>query len=75
MAVQRHRITPGRLLRFLEILAAEDDPCAGIIRYLTHAERHSKLTKTASGELLTLRATDPQPYLWTRDQDDPYAIP
>jgi hypothetical protein len=35
MAVQRHRITPGRLLRFLEILAAEDDPFAGVVRYLS----------------------------------------
>ena len=31
IALQRHRITPGRLLRFLEDLAAEEVPFAGVI--------------------------------------------
>ena len=35
MAVQRHRITPGGLVRFLEELAAEEAPFAGIIRFVT----------------------------------------
>jgi hypothetical protein len=35
---QRHRLTPGHLLRFLERLAAEDAPFAGVIRYLTQAK-------------------------------------
>jgi hypothetical protein len=34
IAVQRHRITPGRLLRFLEDLAAEDAPFARVIRFV-----------------------------------------
>jgi hypothetical protein len=34
IAVQRHRITPGRLLRFLEELAAEEAPFAGVIRFV-----------------------------------------
>lgn len=34
IAVQRHRITPGRLLRFLEDLAAEEAPFAGVIRFV-----------------------------------------
>jgi hypothetical protein len=34
MAVQRHRITPGRLVHFLEMLAAEDEPFAGVIRFV-----------------------------------------
>jgi hypothetical protein len=34
IAVQRARITPGRLLRFLEELAAEDAPFAGVIRFV-----------------------------------------
>jgi hypothetical protein len=38
MAVQRHRITPGRLVRFLEMLAAEDRPFAGVIRFVTPAD-------------------------------------
>lgn len=35
MAVQRHHITPGRLVRFIEKLAAEEDPFAGVIRFVT----------------------------------------
>ncbi|MBI3933000.1 MAG: DUF5615 family PIN-like protein [Acidobacteria bacterium] len=38
MAVQRHRITPGRLVRFLEKLSAEEAPFAGVIRFVTPAE-------------------------------------
>jgi hypothetical protein len=38
MAVQRHRITPGRLVRFLEKLAAEQTPFAGVIRFVTPEE-------------------------------------
>jgi hypothetical protein len=38
MAVQRHRITPGRLVRFLEGLAAEDEPFAGIVRFVAPAD-------------------------------------
>ena len=34
IAVQRHRITPGRLQRFLEDLAAEEVPFAGVIRFV-----------------------------------------
>jgi len=34
IAVQRHRITPGRLLRFLEGLADEEVPFAGVIRFV-----------------------------------------
>lgn len=34
IAVQRHRITPGRLLRFLEDLAGEHTPFAGVIRFV-----------------------------------------
>ena len=34
IAVQRHRIRPGRLLRFLEDLAAEEVPFAGVIRFV-----------------------------------------
>jgi hypothetical protein len=37
MAVQRHRITPGQIVRFLEGLAAEEEPFAGIIRFVTPA--------------------------------------
>lgn len=32
--VQRHRTTPGRLVRFLERLVAEDNPFGGVIRFL-----------------------------------------
>jgi hypothetical protein len=35
---QRHRIGPGRFVRFLEKLAAEEAPFAGTIRYLTPEE-------------------------------------
>jgi hypothetical protein len=38
MAVQRHRITPGRLVRFLEGLAAEDEPFAGVVRFVAPAD-------------------------------------
>jgi Domain of unknown function (DUF5615) len=38
MAVQRHRITPGRLVRFLQMLAAEDEPFAGVIRFVAPAD-------------------------------------
>jgi len=38
MAVQRHSITPGRLVRFLETLAAEDDPFAGVVRFVTPSD-------------------------------------
>jgi hypothetical protein len=37
MAVQRHRITPGQIVRFLEGLAAEEEPFAGIIRFVAPA--------------------------------------
>lgn len=37
MAVQRHRITPGQIVRFLEGLASEEEPFAGIIRFVTPA--------------------------------------
>jgi len=36
---QRHRLTPGRLVRFLERLASEQAPFAGVIRFLTHDEK------------------------------------
>lgn len=32
---QRHRLTPGRLMRFLEDLAAEPAPFAGVVRFVT----------------------------------------
>lgn len=32
---QRHRISPGRFVRFLERLAAEQSPFAGVIRYVS----------------------------------------
>lgn len=35
---QRHRIGPGRFVRFLEKLAAEEAPFAGTSRYLTPKE-------------------------------------
>lgn len=35
IALQRHRISPGHLLRFLEDLAAEEAPFAGIIRFIS----------------------------------------
>ena len=35
---RRKRITPGRFLRFLEELAAEEAPFAGIIRFVTPEE-------------------------------------
>lgn len=35
MAVQRHRIAAGRFVRFLEELAVEEAPFAGIIRFVT----------------------------------------
>lgn len=35
---QRHRLAPGRLVQFLERLAAEDAPFAGVIRFLTRDE-------------------------------------
>jgi hypothetical protein len=35
VAPQRHRISPGSLIRLLEVLATEGDPFAGVIRYLT----------------------------------------
>jgi hypothetical protein len=38
MAVQRHSITPGHIVRFLETLAAEDDPFAGVVRFVTPAD-------------------------------------
>jgi hypothetical protein len=38
MVVQRHRITPGRLLRFLERLAAEEEPFTGVVRYISHTD-------------------------------------
>ena len=31
---QRHRVSPGRLVRFLECLVSEDAPFAGIIRFV-----------------------------------------
>lgn len=34
---QRHRLTPGRLVHFLELLASEEAPFAGVIRFLTQA--------------------------------------
>ena len=36
---QRHRLTPGRLVRFLERLASEQGPFAGVIRFLTRGEK------------------------------------
>ncbi len=36
---QRHRVTPGRLVRFLERLASEEAPFAGVIRFLTRDEK------------------------------------
>jgi hypothetical protein len=38
MAVQRHRITPGHFVRFLEKLAAEEAPFVGVIRFVTRDE-------------------------------------
>lgn len=35
---QRHRLTPGRLVRFLERLALEQAPFAGVLRFLTQDE-------------------------------------
>lgn len=35
VVLQRKRVGPGRLLRFLEKLAAEEAPFAGIIRFVT----------------------------------------
>jgi hypothetical protein len=35
IAIQRHRITPGRLLRFLEGLTTEEAPFAGVVRFVT----------------------------------------
>lgn len=35
IAPQRHRISPGRFVRFLEKLAAEENPFVGVIRYMT----------------------------------------
>jgi hypothetical protein len=34
MAVQRHRVTPGGLVRFFETLAGEEAPFAGVIRFV-----------------------------------------
>lgn len=36
---QRHRLGPGGLVRFLERLAAEEAPFAGVMRFLTQEER------------------------------------
>lgn len=36
---RRKRITPGRFLRFLQELATEDVPFAGIIRFVTPEEK------------------------------------
>jgi hypothetical protein len=36
---QRHRLTPGRLVQFLESLASESVPFAGVIRFLPREER------------------------------------
>jgi hypothetical protein len=36
---QRHRLSPGGLVRFLERLAAEEEPFAGVIRFLAQEER------------------------------------
>ena len=33
VVIQRHRVGPGRLLRFVEKLAAEEEPFAGIVRF------------------------------------------
>ena len=38
MVVQRHRVTPGRFVRFLEKLAGEEAPLAGVIRFVTPEE-------------------------------------
>jgi len=38
MAVQRHRITPGHFVRFLEKLAAEEAPFVGVIRFVIRDE-------------------------------------
>ena len=38
MAIQRQRVSPGRFVRFLERLAAEDDPFAGVIRFVAPAD-------------------------------------
>ena len=35
---QRHRVTPGRLVHFLESLASEEAPFAGIIRFAGPAD-------------------------------------
>ena len=35
---QRHRLTPGRLVLFLDHLASENLPFAGVIRFLTQWE-------------------------------------
>ena len=45
MAIQRHRVAPGRLVRFLEHLASEDAPFAGVIRFLSS----SRLERAAHG--------------------------
>ncbi len=39
IAPQRHRVTPGRFVRFLEALAAEESPFAGVIRFVTPEEK------------------------------------
>jgi hypothetical protein len=39
IAPQRHRIAPGRLVRFLAQLASEEAPFAGVIRFLTGEDR------------------------------------
>jgi hypothetical protein len=35
---QRHRVTPGRLVQFLERLASEEAPFAGVIRFVAPAD-------------------------------------
>lgn len=39
IAPQRHRLTPGRFVRFIEQLASEEAPFAGVIRFLTREDR------------------------------------
>lgn len=36
---QRHRLSPGRLVGFLERLASEEAPFASVIRFLTREEK------------------------------------